>query len=77
MHGSLGEWCTDWYEDGYYAKSPMDDPAGAATGSLRVIRGVGWFDPARRCRSAYRNVVVPGLRLNLLGLRVSRVPADK
>ena len=75
MHGNVWEWCQDWYED--CKESPVDDPTGAATGSLRVFRGGGWAGPARGCRSAYRSAYVPGYRLSVLGLRVSLVPADK
>ena len=55
----------------------MDDPTGAATGSFRVLRGGSWIYPAGYCRSADRIGIVPGNRRNILGLRVSRVPADK
>jgi formylglycine-generating enzyme required for sulfatase activity len=75
MHGNVWEWCQDWYED--YKESPVDDPTGAATGSLRVGRGGGWDTPARFCRSADRDDFVPGFRIFYLGLRVSLVPADK
>ncbi|MGO8751876.1 MAG: formylglycine-generating enzyme family protein, partial [Thermoguttaceae bacterium] len=73
MHGNVCEWCQDWWGRDYYAKSPADDPTGAATGSDRVFRGGGWGGPAWGCRSALRIHGEPGLRA-YLGLRVSRVP---
>lgn len=32
----------------------MIDPTGPSSGSFRVIRGGGWFNDARGCRSAER-----------------------
>jgi formylglycine-generating enzyme required for sulfatase activity len=55
MHGNVWEWCSDWYEAEYYARSSLRDPTGHPSGSLRVIRGGCWLDCARRCRSAYRS----------------------
>ena len=73
MHGNVWEWCQDSYDSSYYAKSPRDDPPGAATGSNRVCRGGSWFTPAWGCRSAFQGIIEPGFRRNDLGLRVSRV----
>ena len=75
-HGNVKQWCQDWYDGGYYARSPVDDPRGPVTGSVRVIRGGCWRSPARFCRSAVRDGHEPGIRHVNLGLRVSQVPAE-
>jgi formylglycine-generating enzyme required for sulfatase activity len=77
MHGNVLEWCQDWWKDGYYKESPVDDPTGPLKGSYRVGRGGCWSRVAGFCRSAGRSGAWPGGRYYFLGLRVSRVPADK
>jgi formylglycine-generating enzyme required for sulfatase activity/Flp pilus assembly protein TadD len=74
MHGNVWEWCADWYDS--YANSPMDDPAGPATGLSRVYRGGGWYDPAWLCRSAYRYFLSPDYRADFIGFRVALDPVD-
>ena len=70
MHGGVYEWCQDWY--GAYPSGSAMDPTGATSGSYRVLRGGSWFSLARHCRSASRNWLTPGFRINYLGFRVLR-----
>jgi formylglycine-generating enzyme len=34
------EWMNDWYDEEYYARSPVDNPQGPPTGNRKVIRGL-------------------------------------
>lgn len=52
MHGNVSEWVWDYY--GEYSPDAQTDPAGPASGTLRVYRGGGWNDFAKNMRSAYR-----------------------
>ena len=73
MHGNVWEWCLDWYqEDVQNIEKPSVDPVGAAAGSLRVLRGGGWLNDARDCRSAYRGNAAPTAAYNYFGIRLSR-----
>jgi formylglycine-generating enzyme required for sulfatase activity len=70
MHGNVWEWVKDWYGD--YPEASVTDPEGPASGSARVYRGGSWFNPAKGCRSATRDLYDPGLRSGHLGFRLLR-----
>jgi formylglycine-generating enzyme required for sulfatase activity len=78
MHGSVWEWCSDWY--GEYPIGSAIDPTGALkpSGPLgvkyhkgRVSRGGSWFNDFLSFRSAFRNVSNPEIRAATGGFRVA------
>lgn len=70
MYGNVSEWCFDYY--GSYDTAQKENPAGAASGSLRVNRGGGYNDFAKHLRSAYRSATSPFDPDRNLGFRIAR-----
>jgi len=55
MAGNVWEWCADWYDSGYYSKSPRRNPKGPDTGTSRVWRGGSWGGHGRSLRATDRH----------------------
>jgi len=72
MHGNVGEFCWDFYDETYYERSPHTDPTGSEMGERKVRRGGSWFDLPETCRSAFRKNCGLSCGCDASGFRVVR-----
>jgi sulfatase modifying factor 1 len=71
MCENVHEWCSDWYEAGFYAASPVCNPRGPESGTRRVSRGGSWRHQIKISRCAARSSLPPDFRYADYGFRVA------
>ena len=69
MSGNLWEWCSDWYDEEYYYKSPELNPQGPFSGNHRVLRGGSWRGAPEYLRCTSRGGDYPDNKLDHFGFR--------
>ncbi len=72
MGDNIHEWCADWYDARYYARSPERNPCGPEEGVRRASRGGSWRHHIKVSRCAARSSIPPEFKYADYGFRVAR-----
>jgi len=66
---NVHEWCSDWFDERYYADSPSNNPQGPAAGTRRASRGGSWRHQIKITRVAARSSIPPEFKYSDYGFR--------
>lgn len=72
MSGNVAEWCWDYYETEFYARSPAINPKGPLNGEFKVLRGGSWGSTAEELECAHRKFEYPNRSSATIGFRLCR-----
>jgi sulfatase modifying factor 1 len=71
MCQNVHEWCSDWYDSGYYAISQERNPTGPERGERRASRGGSWRHHIKVTRCAARSSIPPRFQYADYGFRLA------
>jgi formylglycine-generating enzyme required for sulfatase activity len=71
LAGNVSEWVADWFAESF-DRGDVRNPKGPETGTGKVIRGGGWYDPGDKIKSTKRYHARPAARADDIGFRCAR-----
>jgi formylglycine-generating enzyme required for sulfatase activity len=71
MCANVHEWCSDWYDAGYYAASTERNPRGPEIGTRRASRGGSWRHHIKISRCSARSSIPPEFHYADYGFRLA------